>query len=68
MASYILADAISMSSLQIHGKSLANLIYDHAFSHIGSPALSSMLYALSFTGVCWLLISVLYRRKVFLNI
>ncbi len=70
MASYILADAIStsMSSLKIHGQSITSLIYDHTFSHIASPGLSSIFYALSFTGVCWLLISLLYRRKVFLNI
>jgi predicted acyltransferase len=35
---------------------------------VPDPAFASLLYSLGFLVVCWLFVSVLYRRKIFIKI
>lgn len=48
--------------------SLHQVIYERWFVPLASPANASLLYALSYVGVCWLVMAVLYHKKIFLKI
>lgn len=52
------------------GKSRSALywIYQHVFYPINQAELGSLLYALCFTAVIWLVCLVLYRRRIFIKI
>src|SRR5262249_11345273 len=43
-------------------------LYQHFFAPIGSPQQSSLLFALAFVLMCWLVLAVLYWRKIFIKI
>ena len=42
--------------------------YDHLFTPVASPYNASLLYALAYTGVIYLIAYGLYRKKWFLRI
>lgn len=48
--------------------SLKGLIYAKVFVPIGNPALSSLLYSLSYVVVCFLPCLLLFRRRIFIKI
>jgi len=43
-------------------------VYQGVFAGLGSAAFSSLLYALAYVLLCWLAMSELYRRKIFIKI
>jgi len=43
-------------------------VYQHFFAPIGSPQQSSLLFALAFVLMCWLVLAVLYWRKIFIKV
>lgn len=45
-----------------------NYVYRHFFASIGSPQFSSLLFALAFVLMCWMVLAVLYWKKIFIKI
>jgi len=43
-------------------------IFETVFAPLGSPEFSSLVYSISFVLVCWALMWVLYRKKIFFKI
>jgi len=43
-------------------------IYSRVFLGLGSPAFSSLLYAMTYVLLCWLVMWVLYRKRIFIKI
>jgi len=48
--------------------SFQDRIYTTAFAPLGSPEFSSLVYAICFVMVCWALMWVLYRKRIFFKI
>jgi predicted acyltransferase len=44
------------------------IIYENVFTPNLSPANASLFYALTYVAVCWVVMWVLYRKKIFLKI
>jgi predicted acyltransferase len=51
-----------------HRTSLGSAIYSHGFAWAQPPGLASLLYSIAFMLVCWLPVTVLYRKKIFLKL
>ncbi len=49
-------------------RSLQEHIYDSVFAPLGSAEFSSLVYSICFVMVCWALMWVLYRKKIFFKI
>jgi predicted acyltransferase len=47
---------------------IANLIYTNCFLPVASPFNASLLYALTFTSICWLTGWVLFKNKIFIKL
>jgi len=70
IAVYVLSTAggALMEATTIHGANLRDRIYHALFTGGASPAAASLLFALAYV-VLWLAVmSVLYRRKIFVRI
>jgi predicted acyltransferase len=70
IALYVVADliAILLGTVKVGGDtSLGGWIYDHLFASWASPINASLAFALTFVLVCWVLMWILYRRKIFLK-
>lgn len=68
---YMLSELLASTlwAVHIHGnETLYAWIYTPLFSHIHPVGVGSLLYSMSFTGVCWLLTYPLWRKKIFLRI
>ena len=74
IAAYIFSEVLAASSYAIrvgsgpHSVSLQDYLYTHLFAPWASPANASLIYALAYVGLCWLVMAVLYRSGVFLKI
>jgi predicted acyltransferase len=44
------------------------MLYRSIADIIPNPAFASLLYSIGFVAVCWIPISVLYRRGIFVKI
>ena len=47
---------------------LEDYLYTHLFAPWASPANASLLYSIAYVFLCWLVMAVLYRQRVFLKI
>lgn len=45
-----------------------HFIYARLFAPLASPANASLLYALTYTFICWLVAWLLYRKRIFLKV
>jgi predicted acyltransferase len=61
MASEELASVLS----QTHAKPW---LYSHVFSAFGGPVLGSLTFSLALAGTMWVLLTPLYRRRIFLKV
>jgi predicted acyltransferase len=52
----------------VRGNTLMGHIYNSIFAQLASPANASLLYALTYVALCWVVMAVLYRRHIFLRI
>jgi predicted acyltransferase len=43
-------------------------VYERLFVPLASPANASLLYAIAYVVVCWAVVWVLYRKRVFLKV
>jgi predicted acyltransferase len=71
IAAYVFSELLASTLGSIHprpGLNLSQLLYRSIEGVIPNPALASLLYSFAFVVVCWLFISVLYRRNIFLKI
>ena len=51
-----------------HRYNVLSYLYDQVFLLIGDPGWRALAYSLFYTVVCFLPVSVLYRRKIFLKV
>jgi predicted acyltransferase len=51
-----------------HRLELGEWSYRHIFAFIHPPGLASLVYSIVFMLVCWLPVSILYRKKIFLKL
>ncbi|ADW69721.1 acyltransferase family protein [Granulicella tundricola] len=70
IAAYVLADLLEeiLSTIHIAGHSLHHVLWYALRNAIPDIAFASLLYALAYVFVCWLIIYQLYRRKIFLKL
>lgn len=75
IAAYFLSEALAalMYTITFHTSSgshvtLLGYVYSQLFAPLASPVNASLLYALAYVGVCWLVMAVLYRKGIFLKI
>jgi len=68
--SILLAKTLLIWKLNVGGKniSLWNYIFQKVFAPLANPRLASLLFALTFVTICWLVMLVFYRKKIFLKI
>ena len=71
IAAYVFAEVMSHWLDHVHvggGMSWQEFIYQRMFAPLASPANASLLYALAYVLVCWVVMWVLYRKGIFLKI
>jgi len=71
IAAYVFAEVISHSLYRFStaaGLSWQEVLYQSRFEPFASPANASLLYAIGYVLVCWVVMWVLYRKRVFLKI
>jgi Uncharacterized conserved protein len=71
IAAYIFSELLQSAIASIHLQPNLNVqqwLYRSIQHSVPDPAFASLLYSLGFLAVCWLFVSVLYRRKIFIKI
>ena len=74
IAAYVFASLTAhlLYRIQVHSAGrtvpLAQAIYERIFVPLGSAANASLYFALSYVLVCWLVMLVLYRKRIFIKI
>jgi len=70
IAAYVFSEllAILLNGVSVAGNTLQGHIYASVFAPLPSPANASLLYALSYVMLCWIVMAVLHRRRIFLKI
>jgi predicted acyltransferase len=60
--------AIALNGIRVGGNSVLTHIFNSVFAPLASPANASLLYALAYVALCWMVMELLYRKGVFLKI
>ncbi len=70
IAAYFFAEVAAhlLSRMQLHSLSWQETIYQRLFAGLASPSNASLLYALVYVFLCWVLMYALYRKRIFLKI
>lgn len=72
IAAYVFSEVLAASSYAIrvgtHSVTLQESLYSALFVHWASPANASLAYSLAYVLLCWLVMAMLYRRRIFLKI
>jgi predicted acyltransferase len=70
IAAYFFSEilAISLYGIRVGGNSVLSHIFDSVFAPLASPPNASLLYALAYLALCWMVMALLYRKGVFLKI
>ena len=71
IASYVLSELLVAPLWAINVSPHVNLgawIYARSFVYIHPPGVGSLAYSISYTLVCWLIMLVLYRKKIFIKV
>jgi predicted acyltransferase len=75
IAAYVFAEIVAHLIYRMHvhladGSVLSwqEVVYERFFASLASPANASLLYAVAYVLMCWVAMSVLYRRGIFLKI
>jgi len=70
IAAYIFSETLAMLLYGIHlsGGSLLTHVYRSVFAPLASPANASLLYALVYVGLCWVVMAVLYSKRIFIKV
>jgi predicted acyltransferase len=71
IVAYVFSELLAgaLFSIPVHpGVNLAQSIFRSILHTVPNVPFASLLYALAFVVVCWLLVAALYRRKIFIKI
>src|SRR5438876_597463 len=70
IAAYIFSEtlAIALYGLSVGGNTLMGHIYASVFAPLATSANASLLYALAYVSLCWIVMAGLYRKGIFLKI
>ena len=74
IAAYFFSEVLASLSYAIKVRSggqsttLQEYLYTHLFARWATPANASLAYSLAYVCLCWLVMAVLYRRRIFLKI
>jgi predicted acyltransferase len=71
IAAYVFAELISHGLYRFstaEGLSWQDVLYQDRFDAVANPANASLLYAICFVLMCWAVMWVLYRKRIFLKI
>ena len=71
ITAYVFSELLQSAFSSIHPRqnlNLQQLIYRSIQHVVPNQALASLLYSLGFVAVCWLFVSVLYRRRIFIRV
>ena len=71
ITAYVFSELLQSTLSNIHPQqniNLPQLIYRSIQHVVPNPAFASLLYSLGFVAVCWLFVSVLYRRRIFIRV
>ena len=70
IGAYVLSEVLAALGWTIHvgNMSLQQSVYGHIFAGIHPPGLASLCYSICFMLVCWAIMLILYRRKIFLKV
>ena len=71
IAAYVFAEVISHSLYHFStaaGLSWQDVLYQNRFEPLTSPANASLLYAICYVLMCWVVMWALYRKRIFLKI
>jgi predicted acyltransferase len=71
ISAYVFSELLQSTFSSIHpiqGSNLQQLLYRSILHVLPNPAFASLLYSLGFVAVCWLFVSVLYRRQIFIRV
>lgn len=63
-----LTSFITVPSATPHRMELGEWLYQNIFRFIHPPGLASLVYSILFMLVCWLPVTILYRKKIFLKL
>jgi predicted acyltransferase len=71
IAAYVFSELLQSALSSIHprqGINLQQMLYGSIADIIPNQAFASLLYSIGFVIICWIPISVLYRRSIFIKI
>jgi predicted acyltransferase len=71
ITAYVFSELLQSAFSSIHPRqnlNLQQLIYRSIQHVVPNQAFASLLYSLGFVAVCWLFVSVLYRRRIFIRV
>jgi len=71
ISAYVFSELLQSTLTSIHPRqnlNLQQLLYQFIQHIVPNPAFASLVYSLGFVAVCWLFVSVLYRRRIFIRI
>jgi predicted acyltransferase len=71
IAAYMISELLPGVLQNIHvtpGTGAATFVSDHVFAHIPDPGWAAFAYSVTFTAVCFIPVSAMYRRRIFLKV
>jgi predicted acyltransferase len=71
ITAYVFSELLQSTLSSIHPRkdlNLQQLIYRSVQHVVPNQAFASLLYSLGFVAVCWIFVSVLYRRRIFIRV
>ncbi|MDR2064090.1 MAG: DUF5009 domain-containing protein [Prevotellaceae bacterium] len=64
----VMVKTVNLPCFTIGGMSFQSHIYANIYRGIIDPAFGSLLYALTFVAVVWVIAEILYRKKIFIKV
>ncbi|MDR0420412.1 MAG: hypothetical protein LBH30_03040 [Prevotellaceae bacterium] len=64
----VIVKTMNFSCFNIGEMSLQKWIYENIYKGIIDPAFGSLLYAITFIAIMWLLAELLYRKKIYIKV
>jgi predicted acyltransferase len=69
ISAYVFSELLQSTLGSIHSiEGLNQLLYRSILHVVPNPAFASLLYSLGFVAGCWFVVSVRYRRRIFIRV
>ncbi len=71
ISAYVFSELLQSMLSSIHtveNLNLQQLLYRSILHIVPNPAFASLLYSIGFVAACWFVVSVLYRRRIFIRV